>query len=750
MFWEGFMKRLPALISAALGAALLTIAAPGAQEAGADRAYPIATQEAVGPWTLIAANDPGGAFHHCELSREQGDYEITFLRGTAGYVLVVVNPGWQLPDGATYVIGLEGSGLDRVDYQASTASTGIIVLLGEDWDLVGKLRDVGTLRLSTAQSAIPLPMDAAATGFERLEACWTQRIGASSNPFVPMDTGASERNPFEAADMPAEEMAGNPASGADGLTVSLAGVEASGANFSDAEIGAMFRGDFGKLAALSADRVLVPQITATFAGPEGAAPFDVVYRDVSFSGIAGGQADGADIGSMELRSGDVGIVFDHVSTGRLDIDGLLAFYGLVPFDPRQDAPQLLYEDFAVDGVRISLPGAQCDLGPVEAAEFSGRPLHVTPVEALRIVRDVRREDGAPAPEAIARFARLYADYLTAFRSGPFKISNIDCSAENTSGQAITLTADSFGMEGLEPNRLPGIDARNLKLGVEGEGVFAARALILKPADVTAVVSTLRQAGNHPDPAWLADNARALIPAFEGVQMAGVTLDVPDADAPGQRLRIGLADANLALGDYRDGIPSDVRMTAFGIAIPMSDEDMQPLADMGYSVLDLGVTLASHWDLAAGTIDIDRLVLSGQDMGSIALAAALTGATPDLVSGDNARVLGALLSLGVESIGLTLEDQGLRDRLIAAGAKSAGLDAETFATQLARLAQTYVPQGRDWSEDVTAAASAFVRGAPSITLELSADMPVAAAQVLSAQSDPASLLDLFAVRASGAP
>lgn len=111
----------------------------------------------------------------------------------------------------------------------------------------------------------------------------------------------------------------------------------------------------------------------------------------------------------------------------------------------------------------------------------------------------------------------------------------------------------------------------------------------------------------------------------------------------------------------------------------------------------------------------------------------------------ASSLSALL-LGVQSVGLQVQDAGLRDRLIAAGAKSAGIDAKAFTKALAQLVTQYVPQGRDWTDEVEQAAVAFIKGAPSVTVGLGADTPVAAAQLLAAQSDPASLLDLFDVSA----
>jgi hypothetical protein len=135
------------------------------------------------------------------------------------------------------------------------------------------------------------------------------------------------------------------------------------------------------------------------------------------------------------------------------------------------------------------------------------------------------------------------------------------------------------------------------------------------------------------------------------------------------------------------------------------------------------------------------------MGTLALVATLTNATPELFSNDSARAVGAALLVGVQSIGLKIEDAGLRDRLIAAGARSAGLKAKAFTKGLAQLVGQYVPQGRSWSDEVEQAAVAFIQGAPSVTVGLGADTPVAATRVIAAQSDPTSLLDLFDVTAS---
>jgi hypothetical protein len=49
--------------------------------------------------------------------------------------------------------------------------------------------------------------------------------------------------------------------------------------------------------------------------------------------------------------------------------------------------------------------------------------------------------------------------------------------------------------------------------------------------------------------------------------------------------------------------------------------------------------------------------------------------------------------------------------------------------------------------VEQAAVAFIKGAPSVTVGMGADMSVAATRVIAAQSNPTSLLDLFDVTAS---
>lgn len=751
------MKRVLIPMTVALGAVLLAPAALGAEQAASDRAYPIAAEESVGPWTLIAANDQQGAFHHCELSREQGDYQLSFLRGTAGYVLVVVNPAWQLPDGATYTVGLQGNGLDRVNYEASSAGTGIIILLGEDPEIVSKLASVGTLELNAAQATIPLAMDQAREGLDSLEACWTGRTSAASNPFASPGAQATNPNPFAMADASGpsrpgatpQAVAGRSAPAAAGFAISVPRVTATGSNRTEAEIARIFEGDFERLAGLTADRVTVPEIVTSFPGGKagGAKPIEIAYHDVVFSGLADGRAAKASVGSIELRSENLRMTFDDLSAGELNISGLLGFYGLAA-SGSPDTLRPLYGNFAIGGARIELAGASCRLGPVEAGEFSSRPMRFTPAESAELIQSLSgKRNEPPTSDAIGKLARLYADYLTAFQSGPLQITGLSCTARNASGKTVTVAADRLGMDGLQPHRFPGIEARNLKLDVEGEGSFAAKALILKPADASDLVAALLEAGDSPDPAWFAKNARRLVPAFEGLQLAGVAFNLPDTATPGERLRIGLKEADLSLDGYRGGIPTGVKLTAFGISVPMTGEEAKPLADMGYESLELGAILSARWDPDAGTIAIDQLALSGEKMGSAALAATLTNATADLFSGDGVRAMGAGLLLGVKSIDLTLNDAGLRDRLIAAGAESAGLDAKTFTAGLTALVGQYVPQGRAWSSELEKAATAFVKGAPSMTVRLTADAPVAAAQLIAAQSDPASLLDLFTVSAS---
>ncbi len=738
-------------VSAVLGALVLAGAVPAAS--ASDRAYPIAAQENVGDWTLIAADDADGAFHHCELAGPQGQYQVTFLRGAAGYLMVVANSDWQLPADTTYTIGLEGPGLDPVSYTATTAGgTAILILFGDDPQLIDKLGRVGTLQLHAAQSVISLPMDDAGPALGRLGTCWTSRTAAVTNPFAaPGDTAAPNANPFASAS-PGADLP-DTSSNAVGSDISMAspGLSATGSNLSDVEISQIFNGDFSRLAELTADEITIPEISFVLSGAakDGGAPAaELIYRDVTFEGVAEGTAETASIGSLEVRAGDAKMKFDQLAADQLNVEALLGFYGLK--ETGSQSPQRLYKDLTLGSGEIDLMGANCRFGALEAGEFSARPLQFSPEQASGLARELSSQGGAdPTPKQMGQIFQLYVDYLTAFRSDPLQISGLACTTQNSSGEAVSISADTLGMDGLQPRQFPGVQLRNLELEVEGEGGFAAKALIVKPADASKLVATLLSAGDAPDPQWLADNARALIPAFQGLQMAGVRLDVPDDTAPDQRINIGFGDVNLSLEKYRDGIPTDVNLTAFGIEVPLTGEDAEPLKEIGYNSLNLGMTLAAHWDPDAESMAIDQLTLSEPKMGSFELKADLTNATTNLFSGDGADRFAAALLLGIQSATLTVTDSGLRDRWIQHVAGSADVTRKALSTQLAAIARKSIPQGRDWTKEVEEAVTAFIKGAQSISLTMTASEPVMAAQVIAAQDDPASALDLFNVRAHAA-
>ena len=92
-----------------------------AQSSG--RRYPVVATIPIGPWTVTSNNDQAGKFAHCELMRRDGTLTFGITRGSAGYVMLMVDEGWTgVKAGSKYDLRLEGAGLQARSVSANSAA----------------------------------------------------------------------------------------------------------------------------------------------------------------------------------------------------------------------------------------------------------------------------------------------------------------------------------------------------------------------------------------------------------------------------------------------------------------------------------------------------------------------------------------------------------------------------------------------------------------------------------------------------
>ena len=95
----------------------------------------------------------------------------------------------------------------------------------------------------------------------------------------------------------------------------------------------------------------------------------------------------------------------------------------------------------------------------------------------------------------------------------------------------------------------------------------------------------------------------------------------------------MGDFDLTLSDYVNGIPTRFSSSAHGVDMPLppdaEDETTQMLKAIGITKINASYELSAGWDKASNTIKVDNISVSGQDLGSFALAAVVGNATEAL-------------------------------------------------------------------------------------------------------------------------
>jgi hypothetical protein len=542
--------------------------------------------------------------------------------------------------------------------------------------------------------------------------------------------------------------------GEGGFKLTVPTVETTDGNLSEAAIRAIFSGDFagtaGELAGLDAASIRVPEIRIEYDLPAAdgkTVKSAVVYRDLKLSGVADGVARSASVGSAEVDAGDGATwTFGRMSSGLLDIGGILGFYGL---GDRASGTEIrpVYADFVFDGIKIASPEFNCDVGGARVAEFSARPLQHSFQELMVLAKELEAQEAAgkePAPEAIAGIIAFYVDFLTAFRSSPTDFDGFTCAGKDAEGAPLEIRSGSISVGGFEPGTYPQVALNDFRIDVENDGWMEFGNFTWKAMDFSAAIATLEGAGTKLDEAWFVANWRKLMPVFDGLSISGFGMDIPDKDNAGERIQASIGSFDVSLGDYRNGIPAQVALSASDIEVSVPPEAAEgsgaELAALGIDKLNLDYDVALHWDEASETIVVDRFALSGADIGSVELSGTLGNATAELFSTDVRKAMAASHLLTLKDLHLEIVDEGLSSVIIAVAAKEEKQEPAAFRAILSGLAQALPLAMLGATEEAMSLGTAlrsFIDGRPNLKLTLTARDPagISLADLQSFEKDP---------------
>jgi hypothetical protein len=506
-----------------------------------------------------------------------------------------------------------------------------------------------------------------------------------------------------------------------------------------------------ELAKLSATSITIPTVTLTMnVTTDGGAPVvsTMTYKDIVLSNVKDGVAASASVGSAETSSPEGSFKFGKMSTGTLDIGGILGFYSLVPNGGAEQPMKTLYKDFSFEGGTLTGPKANCTFGKVSAAELDARPLKVSFAALMEASQKMSASKDNPPPEAVATFVGFMTDVFQAFKSTPLNMDGLDCSGTGDDGKPFELKIGGVTMDGYQPGVYPAISIKDVKIGGGGNDAITLASATLKAIDLSGPIQAVEGQGKDISPAWVETNYRKLIPAFGGFSMSGLAIDIPDPDKPGERINANIANVDLSLSDYLNGIPTKISTTASGVEVPLpadSDENsIKMLLALGITKVNMGYELTANWDKATQAINITKVSVSGQDLGSFAVAAVIGNAAEQLFDSDNNVALAAAMGTTIKSITLDAADAGVGDKLVPMLAQQQGADPATFRTQMAGMAEGAALQmlgSTDMARALGQAVGDFIGGkAKALTITVTAKDPagIAVPVLMQASENPAAL------------
>lgn len=547
------------------------------------------------------------------------------------------------------------------------------------------------------------------------------------------------------------------------VSVDIPAIDAIQSNVDNETLRAIFSGDLvdnaDALAGLTATSITIPEITvdATTTVDGNATTVSITFSDLVLSDVTDGVADSFALAGMSIDGGEDGSgEFGPLSASNFSIGGVLGMYGLVDAGGQTEL-KTIYSDFHFDGGTITSPEAECTIGAMTAAEFKARPLSYSFAEIVALGEALETQDGDPSPQTIGKALRMYADLLTAFESSPVEFGGFDCSGVDDQDRPVSVTVAGMTVGGMAQGVYPAVSVDGIEISVEGDGAVSIGNTSFKSIDLTGPIATILSAPEAIDEAWFMENARALVPAFAGFSFADIAVDVPDPENDGERITASIGSFDLTLGNYFNGIPTDLLTSARNVVVDLpedsGDEQIQQLLALGVTAIDAGFTIDASWNEADSTIVIDEVSLTGADLATVSLAGTIANATASLFATDEEEMSMAAMGVAIANLKLDVTDAGLSDLILKQVSADQGSDAATMRPVFAGLAEGTIISflaGAAEAQKVGGAVSAFVGGkAKQLTIELVAkEAPgLGLVDFMAAEEDPTLLIGKVTIDAT---
>jgi hypothetical protein len=530
--------------------------------------------------------------------------------------------------------------------------------------------------------------------------------------------------------------------------IKIPSVVAVDSSMSEDQIKDVFTANFlthaDQLAALSATSITIPELTLVLKvnGPGGGTS-TVTYRDIVLTNVKDGHAEKMSVGAGEANSQGETTVYRAIAADGFDLKRLLEFGGIVKGDPA--APfKAIYAAATSGGSSQSGPLYSCDFGPTNSSSFEARPTKFNLTEFIETVKKYPNGSEPPA-EVLSSLITQVIDLVRGFRGGASTVGAIDCKVPGE--LPITVKIAGASTTDFEPAIYPNIKVSGLAIDAGPLGNGSLGEFLLKTIDFNSTLDALEGAAGQLSDAWFEKNWRLLLPSMEGLSLANFAIDAINPDSPnGERIQAKLANFDLSLGEYLNGIPTVVSATLAGLEVPLPQDSADPqiatLLAAGLTGVNLGADVAANWDRDSKTIAIQKLAMSAVDLGSMNISADIGNATEQLFAVDPETAMMAGFGITVKKVEISVTDDGLGQIVWPLAAAQEGTtDIEAYRTQMAGFAEGIALQllgSTDAARQLGTALGDFVtgrKGAITITITSRDPNGIPLPLFMAAQEDP---------------
>ncbi len=517
-------------------------------------------------------------------------------------------------------------------------------------------------------------------------------------------------------------------------------IEIEGASLPAMELAALFlSGDANvaaRLARISARRIAVPAMSSESRENSGVA--HAAYRMLLFENVVSGRAATVrgDGGEETIESAKGGV--QRVSWGASIAKGVdlaeLARLALSTRGEINEPLKPLVEEEIVESSRLEDASANLVLttGRLKIEGVRGRALR-TP--AGKLFERFEKFDPAK-PENDPALMRDVLDALRSFEAASVDVDDVVAAGKGEpAGKPFTAKIARAGMR---------------KVAAAGAGEMFFDEFSLAASD-----------GGHLSVKRCALNELQLAPVLEGaaypklarIEVRGVAADIPDSKtSEPSRMKFSVENASATFDNFLATTPTKFSSRVDNFVVDLSARgETQTTAHflaLGYRELALSGVAAGEWREKTSEAALEPVAIDAKNMGVARLSALFGNVSSAAFSPSPLISRAATLTTSVKSIDLTLEGDGLVDRVLALEAKEQKTSVDKARADYAKAAATAITAlggGGANAKRIADAVSAYIEKPTRLHLRFVTPKGVNAIDVLARK--PSEILESLEVEAS---